>query len=132
MAQRTPFNAAFIRKVLQGTERVVIAKMDKIALTFHRTVVYATPVDLGQARAGWTFTLNTIDTSYPERPVGGATLSPPASVPNRNANRIGDRYYIANFVPHIVYLNEGTSTQAPLKFVENSLRYAYEIVDRNS
>ena len=38
--------------------------------------------------------------------------------------RIGDTVYISNLAEHIVYLNQGSSTQAPAGFVEQAIMVA--------
>jgi hypothetical protein len=122
------FGAAFIQKVNADVEKQVIDRLDSIALAFHREVVIRNPWDLGQSRAGWTFALNRRDETAPARPEpGAAVLPPPPSKPDAWATKIGDLYHVANFVEHTVYLNEGTSVKAPLKYVDSSLQNAVDL-----
>lgn len=120
------FNKAFIARVAAATEADAIDRMDRITLQAHANLVQATPVDLGQARAGWNFGLNRINTEVPERPAEGVLSKPPA--PTLGARKIGDTYHLSNFVKHSVYLNEGSSEQAPAKFVERAILAAVKAV----
>jgi len=115
------FNKAFIKKVGAQVLKSSVDRADKIALEIHKGLVLETPVDLGQARAGWNFTLNTIDPSIPKRPAKGAARlkSPATKLPSPSASKAGDSYNISNSVEHIIYLNEGSSEQAAKNFVES-------------
>ena len=116
------FNNQFIITMMEGLEKEVIAELDKVAMVAHSRLVSATPVDLGQARAGWNFSLNKIDTKIPASKV---KLPAPPSVPDSPATKFGDKYHISNFVPHVVYLNQGSSSQnSEPKFVEREIRLA--------
>ena len=80
----------------QRKERNKIAKREvyKKGVLMRADLAAATPVDTGEARAGW-------------------KLIP-----------FGDKVIIKNDVPHINKLNEGTSKQAPEFFVERvALKY---------
>lgn len=127
-----PFDINFVNKVIRETEKLTMDRMFQIALNFHSIVSYWTPVDRGPARAGWTFTLNEPREYIPDRPPPGMVLPLPRSEPDRRATKYGDSYHIANFVPYIVYLNEGSSEKAPAKFVETAMQYAVNIVNRNT
>ncbi len=111
------FDSKFIKKVADMIETLAIQRMDKIAIKAHNNVSIATPTDLGQAHAGFNFTLNARDTKRPPKPKrpkkGEPKIILPVqpSVPNSPARKLGDKYLITNTVAHIVYLNEGTSSQ---------------------
>lgn len=133
MANAKPFDNRFIATVMDKVESAVVDRIDKIALRAHARLVQATPVDYGQARAGWNFTLNEISENAPEKPArvkGGKTVIPaPPSKPDAKATKSTDSYHISNFVKHIVYLNEGSSDKAPSKFIETELRAAVADVE---
>lgn len=131
------FNRAFIRKVGRELERTAIDRMDAIALQAHSLLVQTTPVDFGQARAGWNFSTNKMDETVPPddtkkgKKRGTKVYADPPE-PNPNARSYEDRYHISNFVKHIVYLNEGPnlSVQAPEpKWVERAVASAVDAVE---
>lgn len=123
-----PFNQRFIKQVQAELRKQALEHMDTIALLSHSFLVQSTPVDLGQARAGWNFSKNKLDKTVPEKPARGTTLAPPP-VAKPNARNWNDRYHISNFVAHIVFLNEGSSEQAPAKFVERDIKRAVKLAE---
>lgn len=132
------FNKQFINKVVKDVEQLGIDKLDAMALNVHAKLVAATPVDYGQARAGWNFTLNEASTDIPAKPArvkghkkGDATVPPPNPMPSNFARKGSDVYHISNFVSHIVFLNEGTSDQAPPNFIEREFVAAIKEVDES-
>lgn len=120
------FNRDFINKVASAVESEVIDKMDKIALQSITRLVIATPVDLGQARAGWNFSLNVPNKELPKSTGTGVGRSgkkgPIYGDPDEGyeaaASKIGDSYFITNSVQHVIYLNEGSSAQAGSNFID--------------
>jgi hypothetical protein len=86
-----------IPPIMQSIERTVLAVNNKIAADAFANIVRATPVDTGRARAGWTFT--------------------PATSAYSTAT-------IANNVDYVIYLNQGSSQQAPARFVELGMQAA--------
>jgi hypothetical protein len=130
-----PFNRTFITNVGKEVTRQTIKRLDLTALAIHTGLVQSTPVDIGQARAGWNFGLNHMIQSVPgevSRPSGSSgALIPPPPTPSLGANTIGDRYHISNFVAHIVFLNEGSSSQKKEpKWVERVIRKAVKAAER--
>jgi hypothetical protein len=131
------FNKKFINDFVDEVEKEIIDFMDSFALRAHGRLVNQTPVDTGQARAGWNFSLNVIDKSAPAKPPKGTVLPVP-NTPIPNATKLGDGYHISNFVEHIVYLNEGVpigtqhSQKAPLNFIETEINAALADVRRSS
>lgn len=113
------FDSKFIEQVRLEIERLAIERVDKIAIKVHNNLSIATPKDLGQAHAGYNFSLNERNTTAPpkqKRPKKGVpknVLPVQPSKPNAPARKLGDRYLITNTVEHLVYLNEGTSSQRP-------------------
>jgi hypothetical protein len=98
----------------------------EIALAVDRTVVRATPVDTGRARANWQATLGapavgTVDSEPGKR----ASLT---STTGRNGQVIAGykggpnaAIFLTNNLPYIVPLNNGHSGQAPAGFVERAV-----------
>jgi hypothetical protein len=60
------FDANFIAKVRNELKTKVLERLDKIAIQAHNRLTTQTPVDFGQARAGWNYALNIPDTTIPE------------------------------------------------------------------
>jgi len=121
------FNNKFIVSMLEGVEKEVIAELDKVAMRAHARLVTATPVDTGQARAGWNFTLNKVSKKIPPKvkSTGSVVYPAPNSKPDAKAKTFSDSYHISNFVPHVTYLNQGSSSQnSDPKFVEREIRLA--------
>lgn len=130
MSDAVPFDNNFILTVARTLEKESLQRMHEIAMLCHARLVAATPVDIGQARAGWTFTLNRIESSVPEiikRPKGtvGPLIEAPTSQPDAPATKYADVYNISNFVQHVVYLNNGHSSQKKEpKFIEREINQA--------
>lgn len=95
-----------------------------------KQVVPDTPVDTGHARANWVPSLN----APPIVPVtrtdktGAGTIARIATVARQM--KIGDTFYLANNVPYIEDLNQGSSPQAEPDFVGEATRRAVKIVTK--
>lgn len=89
-------------------------------------VVLGTPVDKGEARGGWQVSMSvpTLTRSESIDRSGGLTISKGLSVIGSAKTIKYPTIYIVNNVKHIVSLNEGTSLQAPAKFVETAIKRA--------
>jgi hypothetical protein len=127
-------DALLVRATTHAARRVLILAYQAISTE--------TPVDLGTARSRWVVS------------VGAPILDPPqiaglsdeevkalaAKTHARNqarAESVGGKYrieqgsvFIANATPWIVPLNEGSSSQAPAKFVERALETAVKTAER--
>lgn len=123
MSQR--FDKSFIRQVKKELTKELLERMLGIAIVVHNRLTIRTPVDEGTARRGWNFTLNEIDLSTPsdlgEKGSSSNPLRPQESRPNQEAKKLSDKYNLTNAVPHIVWLNEGSSDKAPPNFVEEEV-----------
>lgn len=75
-----------------------------------------TPVDTGRARYSWYCSINTID--YTTTPEGKWVFDPLRASKAFASAKPSDNLYIANSTPYIKSLNQGSSTQAPARFVE--------------
>lgn len=96
-------------------------RVAKFCALVHQTVVLATPVDTGRARGNW-------DVS-----IGGSSKEPTDNIDQSGSNTIargravaesrkpGQSVHIANNLPYIAKLNEGSSAQAPKLFVEQAI-----------
>jgi len=93
-------------KELEATEAQVEHFMDEAVLRLHRSIKLDTPVDTGAARAAW------------------------GRLPGRKKTKKGVTYTIANKMEYIVYLEFGSSRQAPHGMVRRNLRRFSKFVER--
>jgi hypothetical protein len=102
----------------------------KVALAVDQTVVMATPVDTGRARANWQVATGTPLSSTRDPFVPGQQSSTAgqntamALEQGRtviNASKPGTEIHITNNLAYIGRLNEGHSAQAPAGFVERAI-----------
>lgn len=92
------------------------------------TVVPATPVDTGHARANWQVSIDepiTTELVAVDRG-GGVTIAKGTS--EAQNRKPGQTIYICNNVPYIGALNQGSSAQAPAEFVQLAVRVAVEYI----
>lgn len=107
------------------------------ALTVDQTVVMATPVDTGRARANWQVRAgiaptDVIDAISPGK--GGSTGAQNTQAALEQGKiaissaQPGQEIHITNNLPYIGRLNEGHSAQAPAGFVEQAVNAGIETV----
>lgn len=78
-------------------------------------LVFATPVDTGRARASWYLS------KYPSNVSEARTLLGP--IPRDKIETL----FINNLVPYIRNLNQGSSSQAPARFIEKTVSKYFTI-----
>lgn len=114
------FNKEFndFAKRLLPNEVLLVQK--KLALEALRLLVLTTPVDTGRARGGWIVSINEPSDEVKDRTdkSGSGTISEGTSA-ILQMQKLFSTVFITNNVHYIVYLNQGTSKQAPGNFVEN-------------
>lgn len=110
------------------TERLIT----KITLDVTANLVEATPVDTGWARANWVAQIGRpfVEDLSAVTPDGQAA----ASAGQRQAASLGNvassyrlqrgAVFVSNNVPYIMFLNEGSSQQAPSGFVQRAIAKA--------
>jgi hypothetical protein len=110
---------------IQGNSLVLLKKL---ALNIDKNVVMATPVDTGRARANWQVQINGPAQGELEKedPSGAVTIAMGQTA--IMGVQHGQAIHITNNLPYVVYLNDGTSTQAPLHFVEESIAAAMQSI----
>jgi hypothetical protein len=108
----------------------------RVALAADTTVVLATPVDTGRARANWQIGINgpTNGVKYPSPASPGSPESGAIEALQEAASKIpafnGEgTIHITNNLPYIKRLNEGYSKQAPAAFVEIAVQAARKAID---
>lgn len=100
----------------------------KVALAADQTIVIATPVDTGRARANWQVGIGSAPAETVEYSGGGSSA---VSYATGAAQSVVTTYkgqpggiWLVNNLPYIQRLNEGWSAQAPAKFVEQAIDMA--------
>lgn len=110
----------FARRIRERAQEIEV-NTDKItatlATTINQSVVLATPVDTGHARANWQVGIGASPLAErDEEDQGGAeTIRRNNGVIQRR--KTGQTIYLVNNVEYIVDLNNGSSAQAPANFV---------------
>jgi hypothetical protein len=87
-----------------------------------QTVILATPVDTGRARGGWQVGLGSsprAQTGRLDRGGGAAIAAGRATLAGRRSEQT---VFITNNVNYVVFLNQGSSAQAPANFVAKATR----------
>lgn len=116
-----------IRKAAADVEPAVDDTLRKVALVANQTVIMATPVDTGRARANWQVSVDAPITEQVESTDANGALQ-------RNVQVIRDYrsgpIILQNNVPYIGRLNDGWSAQAPAGFVERALQAAANAVTK--
>lgn len=99
------------------------------ALLITQTVISATPVDTGRARANWQVgdgkapsgTRNAFSPGKGGSSAGANTSAAVQEARSRIEASKSSTLYVSNNLPYIVPLNEGHSAQAPAGFVETAV-----------
>ena len=114
-SRRMKFRA---ENLVQETNRIV----KQVALVVDQTVVLATPVDTGRARANWLVSVDGPNNSEVDAvdPTGSSALAQGRSV--ISGRTPGQSVYVTNNVDYIGFLNAGSSAQAPAGFVEEAVQ----------
>lgn len=102
--------------------------VEKLALDLHTKISRRTPVDTGLARSRWTIREGAPDaTPVPKRPRRkvddtGAVVPPPGPSRDPPGGYTGTQpVYVTNNVPYVLYLEDGSSQQAPAGMIRISV-----------
>lgn len=116
------------RRVINALDRFTEQIVRRIGVNVTAELIRATPVDTGWARANWipsiavAFEGNADVTSPEATDVASAGGQQQAGIASLTGYRIDlGTIIIANNVPYIQRLNDGSSAQAPPMFVEMSI-----------
>lgn len=120
--------ARSIRNRAVGVEPAVADVIRKVALVANQTLIMATPVDTGRARANWQVSIGTaIDAEIDSTDVPGAIRRNEVVIKGyRNGNLL-----LQNNVSYIGRLDAGWSAQAPAGFVARAIQTAARAVARS-
>lgn len=119
-----------VERMKQHYENKITSAMKIGIVDALRQVTISTPVDTGRARWGWYLS---VKVPSPETPPEGKYSAPKI---NERMQAIKDNFtvsdtlYLTNNVPYVPDLNNGTSKQAPARFVERSAAIAQQAVNR--
>jgi hypothetical protein len=96
--------------------------VNKFCAVLHQTLVLATPVDTGRARANWDVSISGESEAPSENTdrSGAATIRKGREI-TETRKREEDTIHVVNNVPYLPELNRGSSAQAPAMFVESSI-----------
>lgn len=101
---------SFKRHARQGAQTIARDVSKQIA----ESLVLKTPVDTGQARGNWEPAINTVPQ---EQFLGRVSVSGEESLTRARAIidtlKLGNVFVMANSTPYIIFLEEGSSRQAP-------------------
>ncbi len=109
------FNAEITKFVDVLTPLEVVSVQKKIALEALKRIVLKTPVDTGRCRGNWQVNLTTPGEGFdPEQfdKSGSGSLSNGMAVIT-SVKKPFQIIWISNNVPYVIYLEDGTSKQAP-------------------
>lgn len=128
LAEFTRRMAKRAKEIEEGATRVVRT----VALAADQAVVLGTPVDTGRARSNWLASVGAPrrDTIEPYSPGSGLGTSEGGNAQGAIAQAVlatatlqpGQSVFIANNLPYIGALNDGSSLQAPAGFVEAAVQ----------
>lgn len=102
----------------------------KVVLDLLSRVVLITPVDTGRARAGWSVGVNSVPsgTLAETDKTGSRVINKAKSIIKQVTG--GDVVWIVNGVSYVLYLERGSSSQAPAGMVAVTLRNYPGIVEK--
>lgn len=106
--------------VSQNADKLV----KKVAMAIDQTVVMATPVDTGRARANWIASLDAASSSTTQATdKGGAqAIAAARATINGYDGDTNAEVHITNNLEYIGFLNDGSSAQAPSGFIRKAIR----------
>lgn len=92
-----------------------LAIAQDVAVALAEKVILLTPVDTTRAEANWISALNTIPQEFDEakRNLGGQRANIDQAKATAKKINLGDAFVVANSTPYIIYLEQGSSRQAP-------------------
>lgn len=106
--------------LLELEKKATVEEFDKIVrkltLDAFSDLLFYTPVDTGYARSNWRIAMNTAPDTVLKN--GSPSTTYPAPPPNMPEMSIGDKVIIYNNTSYALYLERGSSNQAPYGMVE--------------
>jgi hypothetical protein len=115
---------AFVR----GTDAKVERTVRAVKMELFRSVIQDTPVDTGRARGNWQATIGSPATDEIDNEDINVALAGVAS----NLGKVADVSFLANNLPYIEKLEEGSSTQAPSGMVRRNMARVQRLVNEQA
>ena len=115
-----------VQRYIQLRKSMVPKCMRMFMVEFYRQVTISTPVKTGRARWGWNCSINTPDLTVPAEGKYRIAATRATTVFSVQAVKEMPDLYVANAVPYIGNLNNGSSQQAPARFVELAFENALQ------
>lgn len=122
---------SFSKDIANFTRKAASAhdKITRVAtLELFSGIIRATPVDTGRARGGWQTGVGSAPTGDNKR-LDKTAAEPLAEVERNTPPGAGQVTYLANNVPYIMNLEQGTSRQAPEGMVRKNMDRVQKMVD---
>ena len=113
---------------VSGTEKKVERTVRAVKLELFRSVILDTPVDTGRARGNWQATLNSPATEEIENESMSVALAGVAA----NLGKINDVSFLANNLPYIEELEDGSSKQAPAGMVRRNMARVQRLINEQA
>lgn len=110
-----------IKRVADRTDKNVDRLVVETAGVVDQTLVLATPVDTGRARANWQAGLGSAVTEVIEEKDKNGSRTIDRNRQVISTRRKGEDIHLTNNLPYINRLNQGSSAQAPEGFVERAV-----------
>lgn len=104
----------FSVKAGESSDQIVRA----VTLSLFNGIIRDTPVDTGRARGNWQTTVGAPASGEIDRVGASASI---AEVEANTPTGAGQETYLANDLPYIVQLEEGTSKQSPQGMVKRNM-----------
>lgn len=128
---------SFINGIDNDSKQIINTQkkeVKRLAFSVFRGVVIKTPVKKGSLRASWNITENDIDSS--ESDYSGQNKNAASQIAFENMKKIdkkelADKYIIYNNKDYAVHVNDGTSKQAPKKFLEKGIEQGVNAWERS-
>lgn len=113
---------------VSGTEKKLERTVRAVKLELFRSVILDTPVDTGRARGNWQATLNSPATEEIENESMSVALAGVAA----NLGKVNDVSFLANNLPYIEELEDGSSKQAPAGMVRRNMARVQRLINEQA
>lgn len=113
---------------VSGTEKKIERTVRAVKLELFRSVILDTPVDTGRARGNWQATLDSPATEEIENESMSVALAGVAA----NLGKINDVSFLANNLPYIEELEDGSSKQAPAGMVRRNMARVQRLINEQA
>lgn len=113
---------------VSGTEKKVERTVRAVKLELFRSVILDTPVDTGRARGNWQATLDSPATEEIENESMSTALAGVAA----NLGKVNDVSFLANNLPYIEELEDGSSKQAPAGMVRRNMARVQRLINEQA